>query len=128
MKTPAILALAAISLSACATAGPAPLVERGYEPGELAVAAIDRGDWAQAERLLNQRHGAAPGDPARLINLGRVYMATGRPGQALSAWRLALASERHFMVETMGGRQVSTRLLAEQALARHERDLLSAAR
>lgn len=128
MKMTAMFALVAISLAACATDRPAPLVEQGYKRGALAVAAIERGDWTRAEQQLMSVHGAALEDPARLINLGRVYQATGRPGAALSAWRLALASDQHFMVETRGGRVISTQDLAREALARYDAELRSAAR
>jgi hypothetical protein len=67
-------------------------------------------------------------DPARLINLGKVYMETGRPGMALTAWRRALASDRHEMVATADGRWVSTDVLARQALALHDRGVRSASR
>jgi Flp pilus assembly protein TadD len=128
MRTPALLAAAAALLSACAANQSAGLVENGYSPGSLAVAAIDRGDWAQAEALLTRNGGASQDDPARLINLGKVYMETGRPGMALSAWRKALASDRHEMVETIGGQWVSTEALARQALALHGTEVRSAAR
>lgn len=127
MKMPAILALAAISLSACATNDAQGLVEQGYPRGALAVAAIDRGDWQSAENLL-EKSSASKDDPARLINLGAVYMGTGRIGAALSAWRLALASDEHFLVETADGRVVSTEALAREAIARHEDKLRSASR
>ena len=127
MRIPATLALAAVSLSAC-TAGPERLVEQGYTRGALAVAAIDRKDWAAAEQALTSRHDVAADDPARLINLGKVYMETGRSGAAMSAWRLALASPSHFMVETGDGRWVSTRDLAQQALATYGQDVRSASR
>jgi hypothetical protein len=124
-----LLALAALPLSACATSNGAALVENGYERGALGVAAIDRGDYAAAEQVIERRPGSiAADDPARLINLGTVYMKTGRPGMALSAWRLAAASDRHAMVETRDGRWVNTRDLAEQALARHEGAIRSATR
>jgi hypothetical protein len=118
---PALAAVAALSLSACATSGPAPMVENGYQRGALAVAAIDREDWAGAE-------GASEDDPARLINLGKVYMETGRTGEALSAWRLALASDKHFMAETRDGRMVSTADLAARAIAMHDTGVRSASR
>lgn len=122
-----LFALAALSVSAAAMAAPAPTVETGYSPGMLAVAAIERGDYARAEALLTDRRMSAD-DPARLINLGEVYWRTGRPGEALSAWRRALASPNHFVVETMGGRDISTADLAREALAAHELPLRSAAR
>jgi hypothetical protein len=67
-------------------------------------------------------------DPARLINLGQVYWEQGRQGEALSAWRRALASTRHFEVETLSGRTVSTARIAHEALAAHDTAVRSAAR
>jgi hypothetical protein len=119
--------LLATAVSACATSPKAQLVENGYERGALGVAAITRGDWSAAEAAI-QAGAVAAGDPARLINLGTVYMETGRPGMAMSTWRLALAAPNHFMVETADGRWVSTRALAERALAKHETAVRSAAR
>ncbi|HEX8401878.1 MAG TPA: hypothetical protein VF628_09265 [Allosphingosinicella sp.] len=127
MKLIALLILAGAGLSACATTPQAQLVENGYQRGALGVAAIARGDWRTAEASIEQGPVAAD-DPARLINLGTVYMETGRPGQALSAWRLALASPNHFMVETAGGQWVSTKTLAERALAKHKGAVRSATR
>jgi lipopolysaccharide biosynthesis regulator YciM len=121
-----LLLLAALPLAACATSQSASVMESGYQPGALAAAAIDREDWSRAETLL-KASSAGENDPARLINLGKVYMETGRPGMALSAWRLALASERHFMVETIDGRWISTADLARQALARHARSEVQSA-
>ncbi|HLL59377.1 MAG TPA: hypothetical protein VK391_05745 [Allosphingosinicella sp.] len=128
MRMPALAAAAALSLSACATSGPAPMVENGYQRGALAVAAIDREDWAAAEKLLLKMEGASEDDPARLINLGKVYMETGRTGEALSAWRLALASEKHFVAETRDGRMVSTADLAARAISMYDRGVRSASR
>lgn len=124
MKAHILASLSALSLAAC-TIAPAPRMEAGYAPGDLGLAAIERADWQTAEeRIL---HAEARGhDPARLINLGKVYMETGRRGAALSAWRLALASGGHHMVETAGGRVVSTRDLAREALAMHDTERRSA--
>ena len=116
MKRLAIIAFAALALSACTTTN-APMAEVGYPTGSLAVAAIERGDWITAERLLNEDRGVAKNDPARLVNLGRVYMATGRTGEGLAAFRQALASSRHYDVETLGGRSARTDQLAREALA-----------
>lgn len=111
----------ALALSAFpATALSAQAVEEGFPRGSLAVAAIERGDWARAEILLNDTRGIAQDDPARLLNLGEVYMRTGRTAQALAAWRAAEASTHHEMVATLGNRWVSTRELAREALARFE--------
>ena len=127
MKHLLILAASATTLSACATTAPPQLVEQGYERGALGVAAIGRRDWAAAEAALMKMRGVRADDPARLINLARVYQATGRTGAALSTWRLALASERHYMVETASGAVVSTADIARRALARHDTEQRSAA-
>jgi Flp pilus assembly protein TadD len=123
-----MVAASAISLSACTTTGPGLLVEQGYDRGALGVAAIDRADWASAEDQLMELRGVRAGDPARLINLGKVYMETGRTALALSTWRRALASDRHFDVETIDGRVISTAELARQALAMHDPTMRTASR
>lgn len=112
-------AFLAVALTMVPAAASAQAVEEGFPRGSLAVAAIDQGDWNRAEALLRTSRLQAD-DPARLINLGAVYMQTGRTGEALAAWREALASNRHSNVETLGGRWVSTRDLAREALARYE--------
>ena len=114
MKRLALIAFGALAVSACTTS--APMAEIGYPTGSLALAAIERGDYATAERLLNQERGVAADDPARLLNLGHVYMATGRTGEALAAWRQALASSEPAEVETLGGRTATTDQLAREAL------------
>jgi hypothetical protein len=125
MKKLSLLAFAALSVTA--TAASAQSVESGYARGTLAVAAIERGDLARAEALLTDPRLNA-NDPARLVNLGQVYWATGRQSEALVAWRRALDSRHHFLVETLGGRELSTAQLAREALATHSITLTSAAR
>ena len=126
MRKSALAALAAIALSACAGKQPGMMVEQGYQRGALGVGAISREDWAAAERNISEATSLRADDPARLINLGRVYMATGRRGEALSAWRLALASDRPVMVETINGETISTADLARRALALYDTDVRTA--
>ena len=117
MKTIAALALlSAVSLSACAMNRTAPIAEAGYQPGALAVAAIERQDWPRAEQLLTDSQRGNAEDPARLINLGKVYWETGRQDQARALWRRA-AAINPVDVETVGGRSVSTAVLAREALS-----------
>ena len=123
----ALTAIGAALLSACAST-PGPMVESGYPTGSLALAAIERSDWATAERLLTQDSRIDREDPARLVNLGRVYMATGRTAEALAVWHLALASPAPVEVTTLGGRTARTDQLAREALAYYERTLETAAR
>ena len=120
MKHFAIFAFGMIALSACAST-PGPMAETGYPVGSLALAAIERGDWATAERLLTSDRGIDRNDPARLVNLGRVYMATDRPGEALTMWRQALASPNPVEVETLGGRFARTDQLAREAIDHYQR-------
>ena len=115
MRKFALIAFASFMACACAST-PSPMVEAGYPAGSLALAAIERGDWATAERLLTDDQRIAADDPARLVNLGRVYEATGRHELALAAWRQVLASPP-VEVETLGGRLVRTDQLAREALA-----------
>ena len=117
MKKMVVLAvLSAVSLSACAMNRAAPIAEAGYQPGALAVAAIEREDWTRAEQLLTDRQRGSADDPARLINLGKVYWETGRQDQARALWRRAAAIDP-VDVETVGGRSISTAVLAREALA-----------
>ena len=127
MKRLQVLALSGLLLCAC-TSTPGPMVEAGYPTGSLAVAAIDRGDWAAAERLLTEDRRLASDNPARLINLGRVYAATGRTDQALAVWRQALAAGGHSEVELMDGASATTDEVARRALAHYERLTQTAAR
>lgn len=128
MRKSALAALTAIALSACAGKQPGLMVEQGYQRGSLGLAAIDRGDWAAAETQLSELRGVRSDDPARLINLGKVYAETGRVEDAVTVWRLALASERQFEVVTAQGRVVSTAQLAREAIARYQPALRTAAR
>ena len=124
------IALAAVAAAGFATAAPAAaqMVEEGFPTGSLAVAAIERGDWSTAERLLSEDRGLARDNPSRLINLGRVYMATGRTGPALAAWREAMADPHPEEIVTAGGRVVRTDQLAREALTYYEQALASASR
>lgn len=128
MRKSALAALTAIALSACAGKQPGMVVEQGYQRGALGVAAIDRGDWTAAETQLSELRGLRSDDPARLINLGKVYAETGRIDDAVTVWRLALASKRQFEVVTAEGRVVTTDQLAREALARFQPALQTAAR
>ena len=127
MKKAALLALATIPVAGCAST-PGSLVEAGYPTGSLALAAIERGDWATAETLLTADRQVARDDPARLVNLGRVYLATGRTSEAVAAWRRALEAPIPVEVETLDGRVTTTDQLAREALDRYERQVVTATR
>lgn len=122
MKKFAWMVIGAVAMTASASYARDPFFEDADSGrGSLAVSAIERGDWKAAETLLAAGNDAtAQDDPARLINLGRVYMATGRPGMALSAWRVAATSTHPYQVRTGDGHMVWSSNLAEQLIARYE--------
>ena len=117
MKLAAFAFLA--SLAAGASAQSPTMIEQGFEPGALGLSAIARGDWRVAEANLGAMRGVKGDDPARLINLGTVYLQTGRTAEAMAAWQRALAAKHHYMVETVDGRTLSTAQLAREALSRY---------
>ena len=123
----ALLTLVLAPIATVCAAAPAPRAEVGYPTGSLALSAIERGDWATAERLLTQESRIANDDPARLVNLGRVYMATGRTGEAMAVWHQAAAAAP-VEVETAGGRIMTTDDLAREAIAYYESRPQTAAR
>lgn len=127
MGRSACLALATLTLGACAGT-PGPLVEAGYPTGSLGLAAIQREDWPTAERLLTQARKGQREDPARLINLGRVYLETGRREEALAIWRRALAAGNHDEVELLSGATARTDDIARAALAYYGQPVETAGR
>ena len=119
-----LLALAVgVAMAGCATAGEktALTIETGFPSGALGLAAIERGDWKTAEAQLTAMQGVGENDPARLINLGQVYMNTNRPGLAIQTWQRALASPHHYQVTVANGTVASTRDVAMTALSRYQR-------
>lgn len=121
----ALLLVAGIALPAFAAMAQPP-VPKGYTAEPLGASAIEQRDWSAAERELNAR-GLKQDDPARLINLGRIYMETGRRDEAIALWRQAMASDQEYMVQTAKGETISTRELARRALALYGRDTRTAA-
>jgi tetratricopeptide (TPR) repeat protein len=124
MWKPALCLLLVGPLCACAMT-PDRRVEAGVPIGSPGLAAIDRGDLSRAERLLEQS-ALGRDDPARLINLGYVYLEQGRRDDALKAWQDALDARRHRWVETYSGREVRTDQLAREVLARYRPAIASA--
>jgi len=124
MKTFSLIALGALGLSGSAMAAQ-PGAMNVYAPDPLAVAAIQQGDLARAEAILNSSRYEA-NDPVRLINLGDVYWLSGRQADAVAAWRRALASREQYDVQTAGGRLRSTDEIAREALALHGRAVMTA--
>lgn len=126
MKCLSLIALGALCISGTALAQSSDTITvRAADP--FAAAAIQSGDFARAETVLN-----APrfdvNDPVRLLNIGAVYWMTGRRDAAIASWRRALASRVQYDVQTAGGRLRSTDELAREALDAAERPLRTASR
>ncbi|MGE0774475.1 MAG: hypothetical protein AB7G25_09355 [Sphingomonadaceae bacterium] len=105
----AVALMTAVSAYGAGQSGSDPYAER----------AIARGEWAVAEQKLTGMSGSAAADPARLINLGKVYMATGRREQALEVWRQAAETPKPYLVELQDGSVASIDQVAKTALARY---------
>lgn len=114
-----LISLAALAVGGCASVSGNPMAARLDAPAYLGVAAIDREDWALAEKQLNAAPVEQWEDPARLVNLGKVYMATNRPGLALATWERALKSRSHYDVRLKDGSTASTAEVAHTALDRY---------
>lgn len=87
------VALAVSLVAAAASAGLAKdKSEIGYPLGSLGTKAIVAANYETAEhQLLNSD--VDVNDPARLLNLGHIYAATGRPDQARSAFSRVLRQD-----------------------------------
>jgi Flp pilus assembly protein TadD len=106
----AIAALVAIAASPV-------MAEVGYSEGALAVSALERGNVAQAERVLAPVSLADAHDPARLINLAAVYARTGRVTEARAAL-LKVSRVADTMLVMSDGAERSSRAIARDALAK----------
>ncbi|CAN5360034.1 hypothetical protein BH10PSE12_BH10PSE12_19900 [soil metagenome] len=91
--------------------------ELGYKQGALGVSAILASDFQTAEQQLNRLDGVAARDPLRLINLGNVYAATGRPFDAQKAY-VAAYNAPSVEIVTADGRDTTTREVARIAMGR----------
>ena len=58
---------------------------------DLGLAAIQAGQWTQAESQLRQELVANPNDPMRLVNLAFVLQRLGRDAEAKEVYRSVLA-------------------------------------
>ena len=127
MKSLSLVALGTLSISTSAIAADrqGTITVRASDP--FAASAIQNGDLARAEALLNDRR-FDRNDPVRLINLGAVYWMNGRRDAAVASWRRALSSPIQYDVETAGGRLRSTDELAREALAAAARPIQTASR
>ncbi|MDQ3077396.1 MAG: tetratricopeptide repeat protein [Pseudomonadota bacterium] len=108
------LILASLSLLAAAPVSAQDRGEIGYPQGSLGFDALIAGDLRTAE--LQLRAGpAAKDDPAVLLNLGQIYVTTGRTEEAEAAFRRVLGSPNVELV-LASGREMSSHRAASLGL------------
>lgn len=89
--------------------------EIGYSKGALGAAALIKGDNERAlKQILTSKVDA--NDPAKLINLGRVYARMGRTADAARAFQAVIDSRDHFDVMLSDGRVMDSRAVARRLL------------
>lgn len=104
----------ALLIPAAGTAAPTQ-DEVGYSKGALGTAALMNGD---NERALEQilASDADANDPAKLLNLGRVYARMGRTADAIRAFQAVIENRDHFDVMLSDGRIMDSRAVARISL------------
>jgi tetratricopeptide (TPR) repeat protein len=112
MRT-ALLTLAAAPLFLAAL--PVQAQSRAGDP--VASAAIFRGDYAEAERMLMSELRIYPERPELLLNLAAVYAQTGRTAKAQDLYRHVLA-RRAVMLDLPSSEAVSSHAVATAGLQR----------
>jgi len=71
-----------------------PMTVAAQDRGDrYAHAAIERGDYAAAERQLNREARVSPNRPEVLLNLAAVYAMTQRPDEARALYERVLAGD-----------------------------------
>jgi Flp pilus assembly protein TadD len=90
-------------------------------PGYTALAA---GNLTSAQTALEQDSATAT-DPARLINLGYIYMRAGRAAEARAIFERVRTAFDPVEVELANGEVTDTHVIARRALARLHRTIAS---
>lgn len=109
-----VMAAMAATLSTPAFAQDA---EVNYREGALGFEALQNADYEKAEEQLLEANGVSRNDPARLINLGQVFAATGRNAEAELMFERAIKAKRTYLV-LANGEVVDSRDAARAALAK----------
>jgi Flp pilus assembly protein TadD len=103
-----VLALAALMLPA----GMAMAADKADDCGAQALAS---GNYGKAETLIADSLKKAPADPVLLLNLARVYDATGRADRGRALYARVL-SRQDVQLETLSGAPVWSHALANARL------------
>jgi len=90
--------------------------EIGYAKGALGYDALVAGQNEIALQQLEAAEKVDANDPARLINLGQVYVRMGRTGDAARMFMAAMKSDRNFDLVLANGTVINSWDAADQAL------------
>jgi thioredoxin-like negative regulator of GroEL len=102
------------AVAVCVAAAPA---YAAGDPVQMSRAAIVRGDYAAAEKMLSAERRVYPGRPEVLLNLAAVYANTGRVAQAADLYRSVL-SEDDVLMNVTSDRVASAHDIASRGLMR----------
>ncbi len=116
MKTAKIIGIAAGMLLMGTPAIAQDSGEIGYAKGALGYDALVAGQNEIALQQLEAAEKVDANDPARLINLGQVYVRMGRTGDAARMFMAAMKSDRNFDLVLANGTVINSRDAADQAL------------
>lgn len=87
---------------------------------------IMKGDYASAERIIQEQTKMFPTDPDLLLNLASVYRHTGRASEARALYRAVLARPDEMMDLPKSSEPRSAHTLAKVALGRMDATQLTA--
>lgn len=110
MMNKVVATILVASLAAAAQAAPA---QTRTDP--LAAQAIERGDYAKAERRLIAERRIFPNRPEILLNLAAVYAQTDRANEARALYQRVLANE-DVLMDLSAERTASAHAIAETGL------------
>lgn len=110
-----MVAGAALTMVSPAMANGSGPMEVGYVRGSLALPEMADGQLNRAEQILAAQSAEDAQDPARLINLGVVYVRLGRLSDAHAAFAAAQRSEDVTLILS-DGRERSSRDIAREKL------------
>ena len=99
--------------------------EIGYHQGALGYDALVSGDYKKAEAQIEKSVENHGNDPAKMINLGIIYMNTGRTAEGESLLNAAANSRDHFPLILADGREMDSRQVARLALAQTRNEIAS---
>lgn len=117
MKLMVMSALAATVIGGAAYAQGPTTGEVVYPAGSIGYEALVRGDNERAISDILKSEKISRHDPAKLLNLGRAYVRTGRTAEAATLFKAALDSRDSVELVLADGRVMNSKTAAKMAYA-----------